>query len=182
MSQEHAWLDRLRTGDRAALRQIYDEHKRTLLTVAASMLADPHAAEDCLHEVFVRFAGDASRIRARSDLRSYLLASIANQARDMLRKRHQTTVGRCDTDSIDRLPIDNDPSRQMQIDERLRGVMHAMSQLSQEQREVVALHLQGEMTFATIADVQRISINTVQSRYRYGIDRLKSLLIEGDDQ
>ncbi len=57
--------------------------------------------------------------------------------------------------------------------ERLR---QALSGLPYEQREVITLHLHGDLTFREIARQQEVSINTATSRYRYGIERLKSIL------
>jgi RNA polymerase sigma-70 factor (ECF subfamily) len=52
----------------------------------------------------------------------------------------------------------------------------ALQQLPYEQREVVVLHTRGRMTFKAIAELRQVSIKTVQSRYRYGLDKLKTLL------
>jgi len=38
------------------------------------------------------------------------------------------------------------------------------------------LHLHGQMTFRAIAKARQISTNTAKSRYRYGIDKLRSIL------
>ncbi len=62
------------------------------------------------------------------------------------------------------------------FDEELRRLADALALLPYEQREVVVLHLKGDLTFREIAAVQGGSINTVQSRYRYGIEKLRSLL------
>ena len=51
-----------------------------------------------------------------------------------------------------------------------------MARLPYEQKEVVMLHLHGGMMFKHIAKSQHVSINTVQSRYRYALDKLRSLL------
>jgi DNA-directed RNA polymerase specialized sigma24 family protein len=45
-----------------------------------------------------------------------------------------------------------------------------------EQREVVLLHLRHGMKFREIARHQNVSQSTVQGRYRYGIDKLRSLM------
>ncbi|OHB83890.1 MAG: hypothetical protein A2Z38_11725 [Planctomycetes bacterium RBG_19FT_COMBO_48_8] len=68
------------------------------------------------------------------------------------------------------------PERWIIHGEELYRLNNAMSQLPYPQREVVILHLQGDMKFKTIAKSQNVSINTVQSRYRYGLDKLRSLL------
>jgi len=45
----------------------------------------------------------------------------------------------------------------------------AMMQLPYDQRETVVLHLQAGMKFREIAASQEVSVNTIQSRYRYGL-------------
>jgi len=50
------------------------------------------------------------------------------------------------------------------------------ARLPYEQREVIVLHLHHDMRFREIAKALGISINTVQSRYRYGLDKLSSIL------
>ena len=62
------------------------------------------------------------------------------------------------------------------LDERLERLRLAMVKLPYEQREVITLHMQSGMTFRRIAQRQNTSTSTVQGRYRYGIDKLRSLL------
>ena len=66
------------------------------------------------------------------------------------------------------------PARMDPVEWRRFG--QAMAQLPYGQREVIILHLQGELTFKAIARADGVSINTIQSRYRYGLDKLRSLL------
>jgi len=51
-----------------------------------------------------------------------------------------------------------------------------MACLPYEQREVITLRIEANMTFRRIAALQRTSISTVNGRYRYGIEKLRSLL------
>ena len=66
-------VHRLSRADPDALRQIYHRYKDDLLTVAMALLGDPHAAEDCVHDVFVHFAGAPADMRADRNLRGYLM-------------------------------------------------------------------------------------------------------------
>ena len=52
----------------------------------------------------------------------------------------------------------------------------ALAQLPQEQRQVVVLHLLSSLRFREIAQQTGESVNTIQSRYRYGLAKLQSLL------
>ena len=51
-----------------------------------------------------------------------------------------------------------------------------MSLLPVAQREVVVLHVWGGLTFSEIADTLSISSNTVASRYRYALGKLREVL------
>jgi RNA polymerase sigma factor (sigma-70 family) len=55
-------------------------------------------------------------------------------------------------------------------------VGRALRELPDDQCEVIVLHLQGGLTFKAIAEALGVSINTVQSRYRYGVEKLRILL------
>ena len=57
----------------------------------------------------------------------------------------------------------------------------ATAQLPFDQREVIMLHFQGRMTFKRIARAIGISVNTAKSLYRYGFDKLRSLLDDEED-
>ena len=55
-------------------------------------------------------------------------------------------------------------------------IEQALGQLPPEQREVLVLRIWGELTFAEIATALGDSINTVASRYRYGLEALRRIL------
>ena len=68
------------------------------------------------------------------------------------------------------------PEGRLIVSEESARIFEAMAKLPAEQREVVSLHIHGKMKFREIAEQLNVSINTVQSRYRYGIEKLRTLL------
>ncbi|GAH81632.1 unnamed protein product [marine sediment metagenome] len=62
------------------------------------------------------------------------------------------------------------------VEEISQRINNAMAHLPYEQQEVVIMHLQGELKFKEIAKAQGVSVGTVQSRYLYGLRKLRSLL------
>lgn len=52
----------------------------------------------------------------------------------------------------------------------------AVAALPAEQREVIALKIDGGLTFAEIAAVMHTSLNTAASRYRYALEKLRASL------
>ena len=53
----------------------------------------------------------------------------------------------------------------------------ALQSLPTEQREAVALHIEGGLTFEEIAEGLGVSVNTVGSRYRYALEKLRKALV-----
>ena len=68
------------------------------------------------------------------------------------------------------------PDGRLIVSEKSTRIFEAMAKLPAEQREVVSLHIHGRMKFREIAEQLDLSINTVQSRYRYGIEKLRTFL------
>ena len=70
----------------------------------------------------------------------------------------------------------NKPDQQLIRTEETISVRQALGQLPYQHRETILLHLQGGLTFKKIAAARNVSINTVQGRYRYGLEKLRSIL------
>jgi len=172
--QDRLLIWRFKCGSGDALRRIYEKYEDDMLTVAVSLMNDLSAAEDVVHDVFVSFAQSADKIGLAGSLRAYLATCVANLARDRIRARNRHAEGLGRTERI--VKASEEPSHRIIRDEQLERLNLAMAQLPIEQREVIALHLRGGMTFRAIARAQNVSINTVQSRYRYGLEKLRSLL------
>ena len=52
-----------------------------------ALLADPDSAEDCVHDVFVHFAGAPADMRANRNLRGYLMRCVANRAKNLIKRQ-----------------------------------------------------------------------------------------------
>jgi RNA polymerase sigma-70 factor, ECF subfamily len=172
---EDEWLKlRFKAGSGEALRRIYEKYRDRLLTLAMALLNDSHAAEDVLHDVFVTFSQSANGFGLRGNLKGYLAACVANRAKDRLRSRkHGSSRLDAGAEVASRL---NGPEARVVADERSSLVSAALVQLPYEQREAVALHLNAGMTFRQIAQHQAISVSTAKGRYRYGLQKLRSIL------
>lgn len=179
MPDEQRWIEQLRRGDLEALRRIYDAYRIDLFRIAACLLADPAAAEDCLHDVFVTLATSAARLNLDGNLKGYLVTCIVHRVRAW-QSRGRPPSGVPLDDVQDFLRARDSDAAQIVIDrEEAARLYRALSELPYEQREVITLHLHGAMTFQQIARQQDLSINTVQSRYRYGLEKLRATLSEG---
>ncbi len=166
---------KLRRGSRKALRRTYDKYHSDLLKIAVVLTGGMNPAEDIVQDVFTKFAQSAGRLTLSGSLRNYLITSTLNGVRNLRRyhRRHETRS----LAEADHLPsAEKRPDQWAVMSEQLEHLSTAMASLPYEQREVITLRVEASMTLRTIAQLQKTSISTVQARYRYGIERLRSLL------
>jgi len=174
MLEDKLLVWKFKNGDTSALRSIYEKYKNDLLALAITLANDRATAEDVVHDVFVSFAEFADKLRLRGSLKSYLSTCVANRVRNLSKAKHRQMVLLTKAESIN--SSDNNPAQSAMSKESKQRIASAITQLSYEQQEVIILHLMSDMRFRSIADAQGVSISTVQSRYRYGLDKLRTLL------
>lgn len=164
-----AWAKR---GDRRALRRIYEQYGDSLLTTAVLLVGDMAAAEDILHDVFVSFAEGIADFELTGSLKGYLAKCVANRARNVLQAsaRQKALLGAIETSAAP------GPEELIAADEEAKRLRCALNELPSEQREVIVLHLRGDMKFSEISRLQGVSVNTVKGRYRYGLEKMRSIL------
>jgi RNA polymerase sigma factor (sigma-70 family) len=172
MLEDKLLIWKFNRGNREALRSIYERYKDDLVTLAAALLTDVASAEDVVHDVFVGFIEPSRKFRLTGSLKGYLATCVANNARNKnkagrIRQNSQAGVATLET---------NQPEAAAMFGEELRRLSQALAQLPYEQREVLLLHSYSGMKFKTIAKQQKVSINTIQGRYRYAMDKLRSML------
>lgn len=174
MVEDRILIWRFKRGSRDALQRIYEKYVVYLVTLATALLNDVHAAEDIVHDVFVSFAQSTRRLRLEGNLKAYLATCVVNRVRDRKRSRQRQPMVLDEEQVV--YSSARGPELSAVCQERLQRLSRAIAQLPYEQREVVLLHVHGGLMFKQIAKSQQVSINTVQSRYRYAMDKLRALL------
>jgi len=168
----------LAAGDPEAFAALYDRLAFRLLGAARTMTGSAAEAEDVVQDLFVELARGRARLAAVGDLEAYVFTMLRNAVcrrgrRAALDRRamHAIAAGRPETGAVAtaaaELPDD--------------ALAAAVATLPEAQREVVALKIDAGLTFAEIAAVTGTSLNTVASRYRYALDKLRTALADRED-
>jgi len=178
MLEDRLLLRRFKNGNSEALSRIYTKYENHLLALAASLLGDVHSAEDLVHDVFSSFIQSRQQIRQNGSLKSFLSTCVVNRARDKIRTG-KSRAALLEEANFSYTNI-NEPDQDIIYSEKTWEICRALAQLPYDQREVIVMHLTGDMKFREIAVVQNESINTVKSRYRYGLEKLRALLKSED--
>jgi len=175
MIEDKLLIWKFKSGDKAALARIYEKYRIDLLRIATGLMNETSVAEDIVHDVFVKFAQSSDKLKLGGNLKGYLISCVVNSARNS--KRAQQRKQAVSLDEVESVISDSDkPEQWIMHSEELDKLNNAMAQVPYPQRETVVLHVQGGMKFRAIAKSQSVYINTAQSRYRYGLDKLRSLL------
>lgn len=170
---EDRWLIwKLKRGSKDAMGRIYGKYKDKLFALALSLTRDRSRAEDALHDAFVGLARTASHLDSKMNLPAYLAASVANRVRNQHRDLAHEELVFDPPEAI--VPVEDSPENEALRSDLMRRLEVALAELPESQSEVILLHLQQGLRFREIAAALNISINTAQSRYRYGLDKLRT--------
>lgn len=155
------------------LEHLYDAHASGLFHYLTTFTKAEADARDLLQEVFIRLAR-LDETTAMENERAFVFRLAHNVAIDWLRRR------KVRWDSEQRLIDELDRGIQGVPDPDAAVLAHhfatAMRSLPGEQRTVAQLKLWDGLTFEQIAEAQNIPLNTAASRYRYALEKLRSLL------
>ena len=166
----------LEQGREQAFAELYDRCAGPMYRVARRMLGSDADAEDAVHQAFLELLRSRHAL-ARADNPAAYAVVTARHAALRLRSARER-VGGAHTASLAAAadvaaPEGPAPARP--------ALARALDALPAEQRDVVALKIDGALTFAEIGRELAISPNTAASRYRYALQRLRASLPDEED-
>jgi len=158
---------RFEKGDRIAFDSIYNDLKTPVYTVAFRILLNQNDAEDVTQDVFIKLFRNPTDFAVENS-RAWLFRVAHNLAVDTVRKR-KDSVDLEDGASAETETDFDAIAVKMDIDKAFEG-------LNFSQREVVALHIYGGMTFSDIGSIMGISLPATYRLYRNAIKKLQNSL------
>lgn len=153
------------------IEDLYRRHGASLLLFATSMIGDRARAQDVVHQLFLKFIEDRSLGRA-TNKKAYLFGSVRNAVLNESKRAQRSES--LDPDSA----WFEAPSRDYAAEIALRC---GLATLPEGQRQAVVLHVWCGFTFSEIADLLELSPDTVASRYRYALGKLRDAMGAKED-
>jgi RNA polymerase sigma-70 factor (ECF subfamily) len=172
---------RIRSGDRDALGELYDRYASVALATALRVVANREQAEDLVHDGFVAVWQKIDRFDPmRGSLRSWLLTVVRNRAIDRLRSaRSSIAIEVADEQSL--LRTSPNPTWEAAIARRSAAELRsALEGLPAEQRQAIELAYFGGNTYREIAVLTNVPLGTANGRLRLGLAKLRDSLQETD--
>jgi RNA polymerase sigma-70 factor, ECF subfamily len=172
---------RIRSGDREALGELYDRYASVTLATALRIVADREQAEDLVHDTFVAVWQKIDRFDPmRGSLRAWLLTIVRNRAIDRLRAvRPSVAVEDADEQSLLRTSLN--PTWEAAIARRSAAELRmALDGLPPEQRQAIELAYFGGNTYRQIAVLTNVPLGTANGRLRLALAKLRDALVQTD--
>lgn len=157
--------------DTTEIELLYRQHGAGLLLFASAISGDQSRAQDALHQVFLKLIENGN-LNQVIDKKAYLFACVRNIIRNNSKLQQRNTP--LELASIWFSP----PDRDYVGEQNLR---HALNALPDDQREVIVLHVWGQLTFSQIGELVGMSANTAASRYRYALAKLRQSMFHKED-
>lgn len=175
----------LEHGDQQAFRLLIERHQERLFGYLLGMVRDVEVANDLFQDTFLRVLSALRQERGayaqQGRFLGWVIRIARNAALDYLRSRRKwqdvTPEGDEEGSFWDRLPDDGPPGDEALLRAEQQDRLHAcIAMLPPEQREVLLLRHEAELTFREIAELTNCSINTALGRMRYALLNLRRLL------
>jgi RNA polymerase sigma-70 factor (ECF subfamily) len=155
------------------LDELYDRYGEKMYHYLALRLGSSEDAEDVLQEAFCRLARYSVRWAIIRSPKAFVFKILRNEAnRHLARRIRQREDGQKhpEQQNLPVFAIDDTAENSAAV------ISQALSRLPDDQKEIIILKIFQDFTFNEVASICGLSINTAASRYRYGIEKLRSSL------
>ena len=168
-----AWAD----GDVPAFEQLYSRHRGRLYRFLLRQLRDQALADELFQDVWQRVIAARTGWRPDAAFATWLYRIAHNRVADHWRALQYRPPATVDADErAARIPDPDTPERTLSEFERRRELQLALDALPHEQREVLLLRLEQELTLEEIGAITGVGRETVKSRLRYAMEKLRDRL------
>jgi len=155
------------------LEQLIDNHQNALLKYAYFMLNSVPDSEDVVQETFVKFYRQSPSLLDETKAKSYLFRMVNNACIDLIRTN--SIVRTVPLNAIVDLPDQqcNGSTRKQNLQNEFNRISKILKTIPKDQSEIIRMRTIGDLSFVEIAQILQISVSTVKSRFKYGIDKLR---------
>lgn len=167
-------MQRYAKGDAKAFDQLYARHRGPLYRYFIRQVNDPATANDLYQGAWEKIISARGKYRPTAAFKVWMYRIAHNHLVDHYRR---TRPG--DRVDLDTLPgTQADPSQAVIDDEQNDLLRAQITSLPEEQRSTLLLQLETGLKMEEIARVTGVSRETVKSRLRYAVNKLKRSLVE----
>lgn len=162
-------------GDVRAFEHLYARHRGPLYRFLMRQLRNSALADELFQDVWQRVIAARAGWQPDAAFSTWLFRIAHNRLNDHWRAQKHRPAAPEDADArTARVADPETPERQLSQFEQRRDLQRALDALPEEQREVLILRLEQELTLDEIGQITGVGRETVKSRLRYAMDKLRA--------
>ena len=162
-------------GDVPAFEQLYSRHRGKLYHYLLRQLRDNALADEVFQDVWQRVIAARAGWKPDAGFAAWLYTIAHHRLGDHWRALKHRPPAPADADERTARVADPDtPERVLSEFQHRRQLQLALDELPEEQREVLLLRLEQDLTLEEIAAITGVGRETVKSRLRYAMDKLRA--------
>jgi|SRR5271169_2820369 len=172
-------VEAFRGGELSAFDTLVARWERRIRGAIHRVVGNEDEARDLCQETFLRAYRALDSFKSEARFSSWLYQIALNLCRDRLRRRRGRTLVSLEDmgEGAEELAVRRPSAFELvQARDLARTVAAAISELAEEQREVIVLKEYQELTFQEVAEVLGIPVSTVKTRLYRGLGQLKERL------
>lgn len=168
-------------NDRLAFDELYGRYRVPLYRYMHRLLsAGDEIITELYQDVWLKLINTRQQYRVAASFKTFLYQIAINTVRDYLRRESVRQIMSTIEDESLVKDQSHQPDEKVLQDELMDRFKQELKSLPAEQREVFLLREEAGLTSVQIAEMMQISVDTVKSRMRYAVSRLKSVLTKGE--
>lgn len=167
-------------GNESAMELLINRYYDLIFSYNYRSLGDYHVAYDLTQEVFIKMIKNIKNFKVKEDkFKNWLVKIAVNNLRDYVKSSYYKKRNSCE--DVSTLQFEDEKEinvlNLLEINEERLRVKGAVDKLSSKQKEIILLRFYHELKISEISTITGVNENTVKSRLRDGLKKLKTYLL-----
>lgn len=171
---ESDWVKQIRQDDAGAFEKLFKAYCQPLIDFARRYVQDAATAENLVQDVFLKVWENRDALNPQLNIKTYLFTAVKNQA---LRHLRHAGVKSRSTETVKSMTAAVlTPEQEMNEKELSESIQKAIADLPEKCRLTFAMNRFDKLTYSEIAQVQSVSVKTVETQMSRALKSLRKQL------
>ncbi|NVM04557.1 MAG: RNA polymerase sigma factor [Candidatus Helarchaeota archaeon] len=177
---EQEYISRFLSGDSDAFNFLVKRWQAPVYELAYRYIRNEQDAKDICQNTFIKAYKNLKKLRNNESFSVWIHRIAVNLCKDELKKRRHTSFTQISSNNEyvlkDAVNINPEFEENIIKEDIRETIIRVVSSLPNEQKEVLILKEYQGLKFREIAEILKISENTIKSRMYYALKNIKTIL------
>mgnify|MGYP000880672775 CR=1 FL=1 len=176
-NSDEALMLAYQSGQERAFAVLYQRYRQPIFSYLLRNIGQKAQAEEVYQDIWLSLIKQRTRYTATASFRSYLFCIAHSRLLDFYRQQGKLSANDTLEDDDEFVACSShEPHAQLEQTRLVERLQWCLTQLPEEQRAVLVLKLESELTLADIAQQLNVAFEALKSRFRYAQAKLQRCL------